>query len=339
MKTVTIGESNPLLAIKTTLDTRSIKNHHIPVKCSEEPFKGSLLTVNDLYAIQQADVCFIFGTWGSTNSNRVWHPKHNKRSQAWVENINTFFTNILNSYNKKFIVFETGTLCRIRNTMSDVNGMSWKDSTPLYYRMGLNHWTYGKAKFCKPKTDRLNIYIKNNLELSSVFKNQFNNHTWENNKDGDIIICPGLENDPTATKPVEQFVEDSYTKIREHTDRNIFVKPHPGSLIDYSKYDEIDKKTPLKNLKERLYCAVLDNSTSIFELTFLGIPCFTSSANVGYKLKNNDLSKRKEIYYSDKHEMKQWYNEMAHTEFTFAEISSNHKTETDILNYIRELIE
>ena len=58
----------------------------------------------------------------------------NIRIQAYRK-INTFFTNILNSYNKKFIVFETGTLCRIRNTMSDVNGMSWKDSTPLYYRM------------------------------------------------------------------------------------------------------------------------------------------------------------------------------------------------------------
>ena len=80
--------------------------------------------------------------------------------------------------------------------------------------------------------------------------------------------------------------------------------------------DEIDKKTPLKNLKERLYCAVLDNSTSIFELTFLGIPCFTSSANFGYKLKNNDLSKIEDIYYADKYEMKQWYNEMAHTELS-----------------------
>jgi ribosomal protein S3AE len=51
------------------------------------------------------------------------------------------------------------------------------------------------------------------------------------------------------------------------------------------------------------------------------------------------LSKINDIYYADKYEMKQWYNEMAHTEFTLAEISSSHKTETDILNYIRELIE
>ena len=68
----------------------------------------------------------------------------------------------------------------------------------------------------------------------------------KNNKDGYYYLS-SLENDPTATKPVEQFVEDSYTKIREHTDRNIFVKKH--LLLDYSKYDEIDKKTPLKNLK------------------------------------------------------------------------------------------
>ena len=97
MRTVTIGESNPILGIKNTLDIRSIKNYHISVEYNEEPFKVSLLTANDLYEIQQADVCFIFGTWGSTNFNRVWHPTKNMRRQAWVENINTFFTNILNS--------------------------------------------------------------------------------------------------------------------------------------------------------------------------------------------------------------------------------------------------
>ena len=52
MRTVTIGESNPILGIKNTLDIRSIKNYHISVKYSEEPFKVSLLTANDLYEIQ-----------------------------------------------------------------------------------------------------------------------------------------------------------------------------------------------------------------------------------------------------------------------------------------------
>ena len=297
----------------------------------EDFFSKNLLSIKDLYEIQNADAAFLFGTWGSTFVKRKWHPQNNLRRQAWLENINTFFTNVLDSYDKKYIVFETGTFCRVRSAIS--GSSNWKDEMPYYYRMGLNHWTYGKGTFCNPTTDRLELFISNNSKYKKHLRDQFYNHQWKNNNDGFIVICPGLENDPTSTKPVEQFVQDSYNEIRKYTDRPIKVKSHPKSSIDYSNYEKIPKTETFKNLSGKMYCAVLDNSTSIFELTFLGIPCFTSNANFGYKLGNNDLSKINDIYYSNKEDMTKWYNEMAHTEFTLEEIGSNF-----ILSKIEELI-
>ena len=298
----------------------------------EDFFSKNLLSIKDLYEIQNADVALFFGTWGSTFDKRQWHPQNNLRRQAWLENINTFFTNVLDSYDKKYIVFETGSLCRIRSAITGTT--HWKDETPYYYRMGLNHWTYGRGKFCKPKEDRLEKFITENPKVKKHLSNQFYNHQWKNNNDGFIVICPGLENDPTSTKPAEQFVQDSYNEIRKYTDRPIKVKPHPKSSIDYSNYEKIPDTTNFKNLSGKMYCAVLDNSTSIFELTFLGIPCFTSSANFGYKLGNSDLSKINDINYNTPEQMKEWYNEMAHTEFTLDEIGNDK-----ILKKIEELID
>jgi len=327
IRTVTIGTSNAISRVKSVLKN----NYHINVIYGEDFFSKNLLSIKDLYEIQNADVAFLFGTWGSTFDKRQWHPQNNLRRQAWLENINTFFTNVLDSYDKKYIVFETGSLCRIRSAITGTT--HWKDETPYYYRMGLNHWTYGRGKFCKPKEDRLEKFITENPKVKKHLSNQFYNHQWKNNNDGFIVICPGLENDPTSTKPAEQFVQDSYNEIRKYTDRPIKVKPHPKSSIDYSNYEKIPDTTTFKNLSGKMYCAVLDNSTSIFELTFLGIPCFTSSANFGYKLGNSDLSKINDINYNTPEQMKEWYNEMAHTEFTLDEIGNDK-----ILKKIEELI-
>jgi len=332
VRTVTIGGSKVVEKIRLLYPS----NYHVNVNYSENFFEKNLITVRDLYKIQHADVCFIYGTWGSKNRNRVWHPVNNVRRQAWLENINTFFTSLFKLYNKKFIVLETGTLCRIRNAFVGAEGMLWKKTRPIYYRMALNHWTYGKAKFCKPTSDRLSQYYKNNPAFD--MNEQLNSHTWKNNLNGDIIICPGLENDPTATKPVEQFVLDTYNELKKYTDKNIIIKPHPGSKIDYLEViggdvEIIEKTKAYKDIADNLYCAVLDNSTSIFELTFLGIPCFTSSANFGYKLGNNDLSKVNNIHYNTSEQMKEWYNEMAYTEF------SEHEFRTgNVKNSIEELV-
>jgi len=158
-------------------------------------------------------------------------------------------------------------------------------------------------------------------------------HRWRSNPQGKICIFVGLENDPTSTMPGSQFVKTSVEKIRQHTDREIVIKPHPLSQFHPDGYNVLSNKITIKKLSQMLYCAVLDNSTSIFELTYMGIPCFTTKANFGHKLGNNDLTKINDIYYETPEKMREWYNEMANTEFLVYEFR-----EDTILDYIEEML-
>ena len=65
----------------------------------------------------------------------------------------------------------------------------------------------------------------------------------------------------------------------------------------------------------------------------MGIFCFTTKANFGYKLGNNDLTKINDIYYETPEKMREWYNEMANTEFLVYEFR-----EDTILDYIEEML-
>ena len=297
-------------------------------------FKDPILTYTDLWNIQTSDAIVIFGTWGSVDQNRIWHPTNNKRRQAWLNNTVEFFVNVAKSYGVRVIVLETGTLCRSRGAFSEGH---WKTKSPRYYRMGLDHWVYGLGKFInsKGRRERLDTFVKEFQNKN--FQNAINQFEWKNNKEGKIVILTGLENDPTSTMLIPDFVKYCVTEIRKHTNRPIALKSHP-----YSKYEPdkelgleiISKGLLLKDIASDMYCAVLDNSTSIFELISLGIPAFTQKHNFGYNLGNNDLSKINDIHYATKEVIDHWFVEMSWTEFTEAEFKS-----PVIFTYIKELLD
>ena len=331
MKITVIGPTSAgNLGLCEVLQRKGVDHHIIPWKHEEKFFKKPLLTALDLWHIQTSDVVTLFGTWNSNNHNRKWHPVTNTRRQAFVNETNGFFVGIAKMYNVPVLCFETATLSRIRQTIS--GRTHWKDENPKYYRMGLNHWTYDKATFLKPTRDRLEKFIETNAQYPDMHQ-QLLGHGWRNNRQGKICIFVGLENDPTSTMPGSQFVKTSVEKIRQYTDREIVIKPHPLSQFHPDGYNVLSNKMTIKKLSQMLYCAVLDNSTSIFELTYMGIPCFTTKANFGYKLGNNDLTKINDIYYETPEKMREWYNEMANTEFLVYEFR-----EDTILDYIEEML-
>ena len=336
MKLTIVGTQSVCQSIHHALTNqkeRLIEFHQIPVKHEKEYHNNTMLTYGDLWNIQTSDAICLFGTWDSDDKNRKWHPQTNTRRQAFINEVNKLFVNIAKLYNKKVIVFETATMSRCRQAIS--GNKHWKDENPKYYRMGLNHWTYGLAKFCTPLSEnRLEQFILDNAKYKEQLTQQFYHHRWKNNKRGKIVIMTGLENDPTSTMPGPEFVEKSIAEIRKHTDREIIVKPHPMSDYVPKRHAMVNKHMSLKDLAPLLYCAVLDNSTSIFELTMLGIPCFTTKANFGYKLGNTDLSKINDIYYSDENTMREWWNEMCHTEFR-----ENEYKDSMIFDYLQELVQ
>ena len=66
--------------------------HHKEANGDVSFFEDPILTYTDLWNIQTSDAIVIFGTWGSVDQNRIWHPTNNKRRQAWLNNIVEFFS-------------------------------------------------------------------------------------------------------------------------------------------------------------------------------------------------------------------------------------------------------
>ena len=202
--------------------------------------------------------------------------------------------------------------------------------------MGLNHWVFSKTKWCKPIKDRLEKNLKliedaNNIKFTNVF-----NHKWKNNKNGYVLILPGLEDDPTSSIPVAEFVAQTVHWIKQVTDRKIVVKAHPHSKLTYNDLDVEVLTGPSKivDLTKDVYCAILDSSTSIFELTELGIPTITTEHSFGVGLGNTDYTKIEDLYYASKEEVLKWFEQMASTEFLLGEFNN----EEFILPRIEELL-
>ena len=327
MRFVTIGATKTINHIRSAIANSGNECYDIPLV----PQNTDLLNFIDLYEINNCDAVIIFGTWGSDFDKRQWHPTNNLRRQAWLNDLNTLIANYCKSINKPLIVMETSTLSRIRLLYS--RNTNWKEIYPRYYRVGLNHWTYGLATFCKAKdTKRLEVLINQ----FPAMKEQILRHKWNNNKDGYILICPGLENDPTSIIPVDQFVKNSIEDIRKVTDRKICIKPHPFTELDFSDLgvEIIDKEKSIQDISPEVYCCIIDSSTSIFEIITLGIPCITSTNSFGAPLKNTEINNIENLYYANEKEVLEWYTEMSYTEYTIQQIQHPNM----ITRWIKELV-
>jgi len=223
-------------------------------------------------------------------------------------------------FNKNIIHLESATLSRMK--CNYINKF-YKVIPPRFYRMGLNHWVFSHTKWCKPIKGRLEKNLKLIEEENKfTFKNVFN-HQWKNNKDGYIVILPGLEDDPTSSIPVAEFVAQTVHWIKKATNRKIVVKAHPHSKLTYENLgvEVMTGPTRLTDLAKDLYCAVLDSSTSIFELTELGIPTITTQHSFGVGLGNTDYTKIENLHYASSEEVLKWYEQMASTEFLMSEFA------------------
>lgn len=316
----------------------------------EQLNRHTFLTFEDMAKLSQADAYCIQSTFGSTASYRVYEPSSifNKNIMLTIKNfINTMASSFAVASGKKLLVLESGTLSRLRANFSKAS-KNYLDHFPLYSRMGLNHWCYDKAKWCSPdftpntrslKLDRLISTMakeKGYYPITNVY-----DHKWRNNKDGYILIIGGLEGDPTHTyKSVREYINESYHVIREVSDRAIAFKPHPFSR---EKNEDIcseygiavmNNKRAISSIQDECYCAIIDNSTSVFELINLGIPCVCSSSSFAAPLGNTNLSNVDNLYYASSEEVLKWYQDMAYTEFSDLELYR-----TDMCKYIRELID
>jgi hypothetical protein len=88
-----------------------------------------------------------------------------------------------------------------------------------------------------------------------------------------------------------------------------------------------------KDLINKMYCAVVDSSTSVFELITLGIPVFCTEHSFAAPLGNTNLNNIDDIFYPSDQQYQKWLQQMSYTEFSVEEW--NHG---EILPYIKQLI-
>ena len=288
----------------------------------------------DFYDMKTCDFFLNNGTFGSQHPKRQWLPNVNNHKMAVMNHRNDLVNMFAYHYNKKIIHIESATLSRMK--CNYINKF-YKEIPPRYYRMGLNHWVYSKTKWCKPIKGRLEKTISliesaNNIKFTNI-----HNHQWKNNKDGYILILPGLEDDPTSSVPVAEFVAQTVHWIKQVTDRKIVVKAHPHSKLTYSDLDVevMVGNNKIVDIAKDVYCAILDSSTSIFELTELGIPTITTEHSFGVGLGNTDYRKVENLHYANSNEVLKWFEQMASTEFLMSEFDNINF----ILPRIKELLE
>ena len=355
------GESHDLEAVHVCADAyctpaasyrqiELVPGLHEAKTLKEKLNRHTFLTFEDMAKMSQADVYCIQSTFGSTAPYRVYDPSSifNKNIMLTIKNyINSIAAKFASANGKKLIVLESGTLSRLRANFSKAS-KNYLDHLPLYSRMGLNHWCHDKAKWCSPDFTPGTRSLKLDRFISTVVREKgydpvtnVYDHKWRNNQEGYILIVGGLEGDPTHSyKSVREYISESYHAIRETSNRAIAFKPHPFSseknediCAEYG-IAMVDNRKTLSTIQGECYCAVIDNSTSVFELINLGIPCVCSLASFAAPLGNTNLLNVDKLYYASSEEVLKWYQDMAYTEFSDLELYR-----ADMCKYIRELID
>jgi len=309
----------------------ALKGKHEIIDLSDvEKFRYS-----HFYHMKNCDFFLNNGTFGSNHPKRLWEPDVDNHKMAVMNHRNDLVNMFANHYGKKIIHFESATLSRMK--CNYVNRF-YKQIAPRFYRMGLNHWVFSKTKWCKPIKGRLEKNLKliedeNNFTFQNVF-----NHKWKNNKNGYILILPGLEDDPTSSVPVAEFVAQTVHWIKQVTARKIVVKAHPHSKLTYDDLDVevMTGDSRIVDLAKDVYCAILDSSTSIFELTELGIPTITTQHSFGVGLGNTDYRKVESLHYASSEEVLKWYEQMASTEFLMSEFADEDFITPKIMELLNE---
>jgi hypothetical protein len=287
-----------------------------------------------------ANVIVLNGTWGSDLRKRLYMPKdfsydrvssgellqkYRLRSAA-QDVLNSHWVDLARKHNKKVVVFESRTISRAEDNYR-------KTDHKANVRISLDSWIYEHGKWLTP----------NDFDAPRLTNaERLYDHSWNINENGSIYIFTGLEIDPTSTMPINEFLESSIKTIRKHTERRIKIKIHPVSKMQkeyqyltekYKNIKFLSSKQNISEMYEDMYCAVINNSTSIFELIDAGIPTYCARENFGRDLKNTDLNTINSPYLASKQEVLGWVNNMSCTE-----IPSTYFETEEASYYVEKLV-
>lgn len=156
---------------------------------------------------------------------------------------------------------------------------------------------------------------------------------WNPNPKGDIVIC--CQN-PYSRQwrdqvPPSQWVAKAITDIRKHTNRRISIRPHPRAKLPIrfeDRFKNVRRQDP-KQIVDTYddfdfdpagaWAVVNLSSNPATQAVIEGIPVFVGEESLAYPVGNTDFSLIENPNMPDR---TQWFNDIAHTEWTVEEIAA-----------------
>ena len=148
---------------------------------------------------------------------------------------------------------------------------------------------------------------------------------------GDHILVAMQRSDSeqwAGLPPAQQWLDQTITRIREHTDRAIVVRPHPRQKLQpkmgvkfqtplplRGTYDEFDFRSNLT----KAWAVVNENSGPGSQAVLDGVPAFVGAYSMAAPVANLDYALIEKPRMPDR---TAWLDNLCHTEWTLGEIAA-----------------
>jgi len=142
-------------------------------------------------------------------------------------------------------------------------------------------------------------------------KNYLNFPGWK--KDGKSILLVTPSEKPCKYYGInrDEFVNDTISKIKKHTDRDIIIRDK------VNRRDRVGKGSIYNQLQQdNIFAVVTYNSIAATEAIGFGIPCFTLAPNAADEFCEKDLSLIETPKYEDADKIRRWQHWLAYCQYT-----------------------
>lgn len=154
-------------------------------------------------------------------------------------------------------------------------------------------------------------------------------HPWRNHGQHIVIACQRPESQQWQGQPsVAKWLANTVDAIRKHSHRLIRIRPHPrhrlnvippGCMLDLPRavsasYDDFDFDQSIASA----WCVVNFNSNPAVSAVLQGVPVFVDASSMAAPVGNQDFAQIESPLRPDR---QQWAWDLAHTEWTVAEIA------------------
>ena len=252
------------------------------------------------------DMCNVAVIWSV-----LWHGRMAQNKRIWDHCIQN---------KKPIVVLEVGGILR---------NQSWKVAIG-----GINNEAYFG--------DKSNSSINNWLRNSSQHRHKkfgMQLLPWqETNSKKHILICTqhNKSHQWRNMPRIDQWLEQTISKIRKYTQRPIKIRPHPRSPLDQMivrkldiNYKNVRIDFPVRysqtydeyNFDEALkmsHCVISHSSNPGLQAIIAGVPAFVGPESLALPVANTDLSK---IEYPNTPDRTKWFNDLLYTEYFIDEIA------------------